>query len=950
MFLVVCTLPATTTLQAQSASPPPNIIVILADDLGYGDVSFNGCPDYLTPNIDALASNGVRCSSGYVTHPFCSPSRAALLTGRYQQRFGHENQPYDGGLPLGELLLAQILKPAGYVSGAIGKWHLGALSAYRPVQRGFDEFYGFLGVQSEYFNAPLFRNNTPVTEPEYLTDALTREAVSFINRHATQPFFLYLAYNAPHAPYEAPQSYLDRVASISDPDRRTYAAMVTALDDGVGKVVQALGANNLTDKTLIFFLSDNGAPDTTFTRNVPLRGWKFDTLEGGIRVPFVIQWTGHLPAPVVYGEPTSSLDIVATAASAASVSLPADRSYDGLDLVPYLTGQQVIPQRALFWRWFGLGATGPRGSLDTIYAARQGSLKLVRYRALGAGDPQLYDLRNDVGETQDLSLSRPADVQSLKTLYSQWEAQLIAPLWVPNDWRPSPIVLVGDWNGFNKDAAAPWALTTLTPLDGKPLPDGYNWFKTTVKAAASGGNTIPGMHSFAVTANRTYSNQWGGVTINVDGITTIPSYSGTSLGPTNRVNMDDGFYYSFRVFKEYDPNDPSMRFTTMKTSAPPITVSRSGQTPATPTPDEPVTVQILTSRSKSPEERIYVRWSADTFVTSHMTQATGSGTSYSAQIPSQPAGTAVQYCITTSTIDLSQLSASGAIDPLTLETSPVFKFVSENPGTPAPSPPPTPPPSCDLKVTVTDSKTTIAAGQSDTYTIVVSNGGPSSASGASVQDMFPAVFTTVTFTATQTGGAFGFTASGSGNIDDSVTLPAGSNITYKATGKISPTASGTLANTATVTAPSGVIDSSATNNSATDSDSITYKADLRVTVTDGKSAAVAGAKDTYTITVSNLGPSNISGAGIDDTFPSTFTGVTYTVTQTGAASGFKASGNGNIHDTVAMPFGSKITYKATGTISASAGGSISNTATGTVRSGITDPNLANNSATDTDTL
>ena len=264
-----------------------------------------------------------------MTHPFCSPSRAALLTGRYQQRFGHENQPDDtalsSGLPLGELLLPQILKPAGYVCGLIGKWHLGTNSAFRPLQRGFDEFYGFLGAESTYFNAPLLRNYTAVTETDYLTDGLTREAVSFIDRHATEQFFLYLAYNAPHHPYQAPQSYLDRVTSISDPNRRTYAAMITALDDGVGKVLQALSANNLTEKTLIFFLSDNGAPNTGFTRNAPLRGWKLDTLEGGIRVPFAIQWTGHLAGQVVYSDPVSSLDIVASAAGAAGAALPADR-------------------------------------------------------------------------------------------------------------------------------------------------------------------------------------------------------------------------------------------------------------------------------------------------------------------------------------------------------------------------------------------------------------------------------------------------------------------------------------------------------------------------------------------------------------------------------------------------------------------------------------------------
>src|SRR5213082_1066687 len=258
------------TASAQTPPPDhPNIVIILADDLGYGDVGFNGCPDIPTPNIDALANNGVRCTNGYVTHPFCTPSRAALLTGRYQQRFGLENLTGTdttnprAGLPMQEVLLPEILQPAGYVCGAVGKWHLGFTPNFHPMQRGFDEFFGFLGGSSTYFNARVERNMTYLTETEYLTDAFTREAVSFINRHATQPFFLYLAYNAVHDPYDQPPAiYMNRVANISDTNRRVYAAMVTALDDGVGQVLQTLQAQNLLDKTLIFFLSDNGAPGT----------------------------------------------------------------------------------------------------------------------------------------------------------------------------------------------------------------------------------------------------------------------------------------------------------------------------------------------------------------------------------------------------------------------------------------------------------------------------------------------------------------------------------------------------------------------------------------------------------------------------------------------------------------------------------------------------------------
>src|SRR5262249_46301306 len=320
------------------------------------------------------------CSSGYASHPFCSPSRAGLITGRHQQRFGHENNPeIDAsnprlGLPTQEMLLPQMLKPAGYVCGLVGKWHLGTATNLRPTQRGFDEFFGFLDGGSRYYNASLLDNDTPVNESDYLTDAFTREGVSFINRHATEPFFLVLAYNAPHEPYDTPpQSYMDRVANITDPARRVYAAMITALDDGVGQVLQTLQSQNLLNNTLIFFLSDNGAPNVAFVRNSPLRGYKESVWEGGIRVPFAVQWTGRLPAGISYDQPISALDIVPTVAAAVGVSLPTDRVYDGVNMLPYLSREQVPVPRTLFWRWFGLGGNGPPGSLSNMYAVRSDS-------------------------------------------------------------------------------------------------------------------------------------------------------------------------------------------------------------------------------------------------------------------------------------------------------------------------------------------------------------------------------------------------------------------------------------------------------------------------------------------------------------------------------------------------------------------------------------------------
>lgn len=581
-------------LSAKAQVTPPNIIVILADDLGYGDVGYNGCSDIPTPNIDALVTNGVRCSNGYSTHPFCSPSRAALLTGRYQQRFGHENQPLEDGhnerlgLPMSEVLLPQLLKPAGYVCGALGKWHLGAALNFHPAQRGFDEFYGFLDGSSDYLNATLLRGETRVKETRYLTDAFTEEAESFITRHASQPFFLYLAYNAPHAPYQATQEYLDRVSYITDPDRQTYAAMVVALDDGVGAVAQTLQSLNLLNNTLIFFLSDNGAPDLPFTEvsNLPLRGFKGDVYEGGIHVPFVIQWSGQVPASAVYAPLVSSLDIVATATAVAGVTLPTDRVYDGVNLIPYLTGQQTSPIRTLVWRWFGLGAeTGPPGCLDTIYAIRRGSLKLVQENV--TTNPALYNLPADVGETTDLSAIDPVDVTALTQLYNQWNSNTVPPLWQDETdflraMAPN-LVLAGDWDGFNKDdLTLPWAMPRLSGPDEYGTPDGFNWFISTVHTASNGGDTTPGLHTFTLIGGNSYKRQWGGVTIEIDATNALPYFSGVNLGPTNNITLDEGYYYSFRVLDPAQPTPDSLILGVMKTSAPPVAVSWVGQTPAIP--------------------------------------------------------------------------------------------------------------------------------------------------------------------------------------------------------------------------------------------------------------------------------------------------------------------------------------------------------------------------------
>jgi arylsulfatase A-like enzyme len=736
----------------------PNIVVILADDLGYGDVGFNGSPDIPTPNIDALAANGALCTNGYATHPVCSPSRAAIMTGRYQQRFGHENQPtFDTlvpenprlGLPESELTLAQLLKPAGYVSGVIGKWHLGFAPNLFPTERGFDEFFGFLDAQQSYYNTWIWEYGTLVQESTYLTDAFTREAVSFINRHATEPFFLYLAYNAVHKPYDQPPDiYMNRVSYIRDFQRRVYAAMAVALDDGVGQVVATLQAQNLLNNTLIFFLSDNGAPDTSFTANsnLPLRGYKLDVLEGGIRVPFAVQWTERLPANVVYNDIVSSLDIVPTAAAAAGVVLPTDRGYDGLNIVPYLAGEQVSPARTLYWRWLSLGPDGPPGSKNTIWAVRSGPLKLVVEDAKSALPPALYNLTDDIGETQDLAAVEPGDVDSLTRLYAQWTLNTIPPTWhINTDQQLLPLVLAGDWNSFNKDDSnPPWKLTNITAPDLQGTPDAYNWYKTTIHVATTGGDTTPGSHSFTLIGTNSYSEQWGGVTINIDNTTDIPFFSGRALGPTNTITFENGFYYSLRILDAdiYPVTDSYLTMAVTKTSGPPVSVSRTGQTPSVPAADDPVVVSIGLSQSKSVQERVYLRWTTDNFITSHLVTAQGIGTSYSATIPAQPAGSLLLYTIITSTADLAAYSGSGVIDSQTLATTGVFAAV-----------PQTPP-----EITQQPANARVKVGRTARFQVVASSGTPLSyqwsKNGVAIAGATRSTYTTPPATRTDDGGRF----------------------------------------------------------------------------------------------------------------------------------------------------------------------------------------------------
>jgi arylsulfatase A-like enzyme len=410
----------------------PNVILIVADDLGFADVGFQGAKDIPTPHLDALAASGVRCTNGYVSHPFCSPTRAGLLTGRYQQRFGHENNPlYDPnderlGLPLTETLLPQVLTEGGYQTGLVGKWHLGAAPQFHPRKRGFQEHFGFIGGGHDYFEAqmelpareylvPVEKNGAPFAmKGKYLTEELTREACEFVGRHRAAPFFLYLAYNAPHTPQHVTDKYMERVKGIASEKRRKHAAMVCSVDDGVGAVMAALREHRLEENTLVFFISDNGGPTgVTEADNGPLRGAKGQVYEGGIRVPFVARWKGRWKA-AVYEQPVIALDLFPTICAAAGVA-PKGKPLDGANLLPHWDGKAAkAPHERLFWRTGG----------GVLYAVREGRWKLVRRNDKN----ELFDLAADVGEKNDVAASQPAVVARLEAARQAWDAQLVKPL------------------------------------------------------------------------------------------------------------------------------------------------------------------------------------------------------------------------------------------------------------------------------------------------------------------------------------------------------------------------------------------------------------------------------------------------------------------------------------------------------------------------------------------
>ena len=413
----------------ETATPEaPNIIVIFADDLGYKDVSFNGAEEITTTNLDRLAAEGITFTNGYVTAPVCSPSRSGLLTGRYPARFGMEANiaynPFDKslGLPTDEKLLPFYLDNAGYYTGVVGKWHLGAAQKFTPLERGFDYFYGFLGGGHDYwkvdasdpgnkFFLALAENRNPTSFTGYLTDALTDKAIEFVNEDRDQPFFLFLPYNAPHDPFQAPRELKEKYGHISDYERRVYLAMVDSLDQNVGRLLETLEQSGKRDNTIIFFLSDNGGDAIRGPMdNGELRGGKRSLYEGGIRVPFVASWPARWPQGETYDPVVISLDIAATVLGQAKATVTdPSRPIDGVNLDPYLRGEQEgRPHEAVFWR---------ETRSAKVSVVRAGDMKLIQ---VNEETPMLYNLADDIGEEHDLFATDRETAVRLANLWNQW--------------------------------------------------------------------------------------------------------------------------------------------------------------------------------------------------------------------------------------------------------------------------------------------------------------------------------------------------------------------------------------------------------------------------------------------------------------------------------------------------------------------------------------------------
>ncbi|MCX8037289.1 MAG: sulfatase-like hydrolase/transferase [Candidatus Sumerlaeia bacterium] len=427
---------------AASQPPQPNVVLILADDLGYGDIGCYGAPDIRTPAVDSLAAQGVRFTQFYANAPECTPTRTALLTGRYQQRVGGLEcaiginnvgryddairlaEKHELGLPAEETCIAHLLKDVGYTTALCGKWHLGYEEKFLPPRHGFDYSFGLLGGNIDYWfhvepagTYGLYENGKPVKRDGYLTDLITDAAVAFIRQAKNRPFFLYVPYNAPHTPSQTHDVRPDSPVTEENLNRGTreeYVKMVERMDEGIAAILKALDETGVADRTLVIFTSDNGAEKRG--RNLPFSGAKSSLYEGGIRVPCVVRWPGVLPAGKTTDHIGITMDLASSIARAAGAKLPPGRTCDGVDVLDEVARNRPPKVRPLFWRY--------RRGTRTLCAVREGSLKYIRNTDEKITQEYLFDLATDPQEKNNLLTARPADVQRLKRLLADWEKEV----------------------------------------------------------------------------------------------------------------------------------------------------------------------------------------------------------------------------------------------------------------------------------------------------------------------------------------------------------------------------------------------------------------------------------------------------------------------------------------------------------------------------------------------
>ncbi|MFK8061356.1 MAG: sulfatase-like hydrolase/transferase [Polaribacter sp.] len=424
-------LASNTAYETKHTSQKPNIIAIIIDDAGYIDFGFMGSKDLETPNIDELAKSGVVFTDAHVSSTVCCPSRAGIMTGRYQQRFGfeanHTGDKLSGDVGLADNIptIADEFQKNNYKTTAIGKWHLGATESDHPNKRGFDEFYGFLAGGRSYFpiknpskELMLQQNGKRVKFNGYLTDVLGDYSVNFVEKNKDKPFFMYLAYNAVHTPMHAKKEHLEK---YKNHPRKRLAAMTWSLDENIGKLITKLKELKIYDNTLIYFISDNGGANNNTAKNGVLKGWKGNKFEGGHRVPFIVSWPKEIKSNQTFNGLTSSLDIFKTSIAAAKIESENTTELDGVNLIPYLKKEKKgNPHNQLFWR--KLEESG----------MRYNDYKLIKLKGYGE---VLYDLSNDISETTDLSKTKTETLKLLNNKLFQWESKLMPPLWQEDkDW------------------------------------------------------------------------------------------------------------------------------------------------------------------------------------------------------------------------------------------------------------------------------------------------------------------------------------------------------------------------------------------------------------------------------------------------------------------------------------------------------------------------------------